>query len=345
MGITRSAALRFGEDAVRARTHLHVSAVRTDGHHLWIGGDETSAVERFSCVNPKHADVYAEHSSYDLTEVLELPGEPARELDIEGLARCGPYLWAVGSHSSERKKPKAHHSDAKVVKRLAAIEPEPSRQVLARIAVEDGVPVRTAAEGHRSAALGEPGLLGLLAEDPHLAPFLGIPGRDNGFHVEGVAALGEPGAERVLLGLRGPVLRGWAVVLRLEPVERNGRLVPSELDGRRRYAKHFLDLDGLGVRDLCPQGEDLLVLAGPSMALDGPARIYRWLGGARPDVPEVVRAEELVHEADLPFGAGDDRAEGLAELPGGELLVVYDSPAPARRPDPNTVLADVVRLA
>lgn len=344
MGITRSAALRFHRDAVRAETHVNLSAVRTDGRHLWIGGDETSTIERFTRTGVRPVE-YAEHTSFNLTEVLDLPGSADDEIDIEGLARSGPFLWAVGSHSAKRKKPKAHHSDAKAVKRLATVSAEPSRRVLARVALSaDGVPVRRGPHGERSAALGEPGLRELLADDPHLSPFLAIPGKDNGFDVEGIAVHGDPGAEQVLLGLRGPVLRGWAVVLRLAPHEDDGELVLRKIDGARRYAKHFLDLDGLGVRDLCPHGDDLLVLAGPSMALDGPVRLYRWPGAARLDAPEVVRADELVREADLPFGEGDDHAEGIAVLPGGDVLVVYDSPAPSRLPEPGTVLADVLRL-
>ncbi|MGW0889436.1 DUF3616 domain-containing protein [Saccharopolyspora sp. NPDC002578] len=344
MGITRSAALRFHADAVRAETHVNLSAVRTDGRHLWVGGDETSTVERFTRTGAREVE-YAEHTSFNLTEVLELPGSADDEIDIEGLARSGPFLWAVGSHSAKRKKPKAHHSDAKAAKRLATVSAEPSRRVLARVALSaDGVPMRRGPHGERSAALGEPGLRDLLADDPHLGPFLAIPGKDNGFDVEGIAVHGEPGAERVFLGLRGPVLRGWAVVLRLAPREDDGELVLRKVDGSRRYAKHFLDLDGLGVRDLCPHGDDLLVLAGPSMALDGPVRLYRWPGAATLDAPDVVRGAELVREADLPFGEGDDHPEGITVLPDGDVLVVHDSPAPARLPAPGTVLADVLRL-
>jgi L-seryl-tRNA(Ser) seleniumtransferase len=40
-----------------------------------------------------------------------------------------------------------------------------------------------------------------------------IPGKDNGLDVEGLASVGD----RLLVGLRGPVLRGWAIVLEIEP--------------------------------------------------------------------------------------------------------------------------------
>ena len=60
-----------------------------------------------------------------------------------------------------------------------------------------------------------------LRNDPHVGRFVprvlknddidGIPSKDNGFDVEGLAVSGD----RVFLGLRGPVLRGWAMVVEL----------------------------------------------------------------------------------------------------------------------------------
>ncbi len=184
----------------------------------------------------------------------------------------------------------------------------------------------------------------MLDGDDHLASFLAIPGKDNGLDIEGIAVHGDPGQERVLLGLRGPVLRGWAVVLQVAPREDDGELKLTKSFDGGRYAKHFLDLDGLGIRDICAQGDDLLLLAGPSMDLDGPVRVYRWRGAAQIQAPDVVHREELHRELDLPHGEGDDHAEGIALLPSGELLAVYDSPAAHRLPEPGIVLADVVAL-
>jgi hypothetical protein len=68
--------------------------------------------------------------------------------------------------------------------------------------------------GRRRAQLGAhrragcEGLADLLSGDEHLAPLLVIPSKDNGLDVEGLAAHGES----PFVGLRGPVLRGWAVV-------------------------------------------------------------------------------------------------------------------------------------
>jgi hypothetical protein len=113
------------------------------------------------------------------------------------------------------------------------------------------------------------------------------------------------------------------------------------------YRTFFLDLDGLGVRDLGHDGDDVLVLAGPTMDLDGPARVYRWRGAAPGRHHTAVRQDDLVRLEDLPAGHGDDEgrdhAEGLTVLPDGAAMVVYDSPAPDRVQG-GGVLADVVGL-
>ena len=333
--------LHFAQHAVDAQTHVNLSAIRPDGDYLWIAGDETATVERLTA----DGTGYGKHTTFRLADVLSLPGGPDDEVDIEGLARQHPYLWAVGSHSSRRKRIKDKHDGEKAVRRLAQVTDEPSRRVLARLAVADdpdGLPtiVRETPGGHTSALLPG-GVTDILAADPHLAPFLTIPGKDNGFDVEGIAVRGES----LYLGLRGPVLRGWAVVIELLPRSDHDvlELAPLDDDGAV-YRTHFLDLDGLGVRDLCPDGADLLVLAGPSMDLDGPVRVYRWCEALDSDAPRIVRAPALSRELDLPFGDGDDHAEGIGLLDGRRLLVVYDSPAPARLIKPGTVLADVVPL-
>lgn len=84
--------------------------------------------------------------------------------------------------------------------------------------------------------------------------------------------------ERIFIGLRGPVLRGIAIILEIVLQEKEpGILSLKALDGDKQYyKKHFLELDGLGIRDLCLDGDDVLILAGPTMVLDGSLRIFRW---------------------------------------------------------------------
>jgi len=172
--------------------------------------------------------------------------------------------------------------------------------------------------------------------DPHLAPFLPLPGKDNGFDIEGLAVSGP----RVFVGLRGPVLRGWACILELHPSDAGDHLELEPVEKRLPYRKHFLNLGGLGIRDLLVLGDDLLILAGPTMALDGACAIWRWKDGAAGGPPSGV-----THLRTLPTRATRDRAEGFTDLPdGSSVMVVYDTPHPDRLAGDSTVLADVIRL-
>ncbi|HEX8348271.1 MAG TPA: DUF3616 domain-containing protein [Actinoplanes sp.] len=355
MSVERTIRLYFEHAARAAATHTNLSAIRTDGRVLWLAGDETATVERLVADDPHEPTRYAGATTFRLADLVTLPGADAdEEADIEGLARTGHFLWAVGSHSLRRKQIKARHDGARAIKRLARVEKQDNRQILVRLPVADvdglPVPVRElVVDGvpHHAAILtGSGELRHLLRDDPHLAPFLSIPGKDNGLDIEGIAVHGD----RLYLGMRGPVLRGWAFVLELRPYvdpDRPDRLRLRAFDDGVPYRKHVLDLDGLGVRDLTPAGDDLLVLAGPTMSLDGPVRIYRWHGAHRLEAPEVVRGDMLTREVELTYGEGDDHAEGLSVLGAaadGRVLVVYDSPSAARLTADGAVVADVVRL-
>ena len=352
MTVDYTVRLRFGETSRDAATHTNLSAVRLDGPVLWIAGDETATIERLTADDPHKAAEFGGEASFRLADLIELPGDnPDEEADVEGLARTGHFLWAVGSHSLRRKQIKAHHDGAKALKRLARVEGQGNRQILVRlpIAEVDGVPapvreIEVDGRTHRAAALGRrDNLRELLRDDEHLGAFVPIPGKDNGLDVEGIAVRGD----RVYLGLRGPVLRGWAFVLELRPYvdgDDPGRLRLREFADGHPYRKHVLDLEGLGVRDLCPDGDDLMILAGPTMDLDGPVRIYRWHGAARSDIPVIVRDDLITRELDLSYGEGDDHAEGISMLGDDRMLVVFDSPAAARLTDDGAVIADVVKL-
>ncbi|WP_233575938.1 DUF3616 domain-containing protein [Saccharopolyspora rhizosphaerae] len=244
MNVARTVRLMFTAGAVEATTHANLPAVRADGAHR----GETATVERLTCDDPARPTAHRDHVSFPLADVVDLPGEADDEVDVEGVCRNGPYLWVVGSRSAKRREVKPSHSDAKAATRLASVSAEPSRRVLARIALADPVPAERTPEGASSAALGRGGLVELLAEGEHLRPFLDLTGKENGFDVEGIAVHGEAGQERVHLGLRGPVLRGWAVLLQLKPrAGTDGELVLASRGGHR-CAKTFLDLDGLGIR-------------------------------------------------------------------------------------------------
>jgi hypothetical protein len=359
--VTSTIPIKFADVEGAGDLAQSLSAIKNEGRFLWLGGDETVSIERTTLTAT--ADAFAGHVSFPVADFLPLPEGPKAdgvvpEIDIEGLDRHGAYLWFVGSHSLTRKRVRPHHATEHAMARLSKVTRNRNRYLVGRIPVVDvdGAPtlVRTAPDPDdptrtrtlSAAALGlrkKTRLTTALDEDPHLGRFLNIPSKDNGFDVEGLAVVDG----RTYLGLRGPVLRGWAVVLELHLVEGQRQdLLLGPVDGDAMYRKHFLDLDGLGVRDILALGEDLLLLAGPTMDLDGPVRIYRWKGAAKVETSVVAVEADLERVMDVPYGDGDDHAEGLALMPGeaGSLLVVYDSPAPHRRGVRHEILADVIPL-
>jgi len=339
-----TSALQFDPSALHIGTvdlRTGLSAIALDGDSLWLACDEGCRLERLT----RNGDAFSSHTSFGLSSLFTLPAADSEEADIEGMDVADGWLWIVGSHSVKRKNPKpADDSDA-VAKKLANISRDGNRHLLARIPI-DGRKVKRTDGDRRAASIATGPESSALLEaierrpdgrgDPHLAPFVPVPGKDNGFDIEGLAVNGD----RVFVGLRGPVLRGWACVLELRPVDAGDHLELEGVDGQAPYRKHFLNLGGLGIRDLLVLGEDLLILAGPTMALDAACAIWRWKKGA---VGGPASGVALLRE--LPTRDTSDRAEGFTDLPDGRsVMVVYDTPHPERLVGPATVLADVVRL-
>jgi Protein of unknown function (DUF3616) len=349
--------LEQADQAVRS----DLSTVAAEGRCLWVANDEFASIERLL---RQDDGSYAGHERVHLAKLFDLPKAADGEVDIEGLDVDGGYLWVVGSHSLTREKPKPdEHDPEEALARLTEVEHHPNRHFFGRIplvesAREPGVfefRRKTAADRlagkRRSACFKMKSKGGALAKalrkDTHIGRFMAVPAKENGFDIEGIAARGE----RVFLGLRGPVLRGWATLLELAVKEpEKGRLKPRKIGkGGARYLKHFLDLGGLGIRELAFDGDALLILAGPTMDLDGPVVLYRWADALGEGARKVVPAERLEILMRLPYGRGEDHAEGVCWLPGdagekGELLVIYDSPADDRLHDRTAIHADVFRI-
>ncbi|MBD2104686.1 DUF3616 domain-containing protein [Leptolyngbya sp. FACHB-261] len=356
--------LKFDHQFEALRDNLSVATLTPDGH-LWLASDETASLERLS---PTAANTFAEHQRFALSEFLELPGRPNKknpqpaEVDIEGLAFADHYLWLVGSHSSKRCKPKPDKSDPENIQRLAKVKTDGNRYLLARIPLVEGELHRTCPHpNHPKQVLCAAQLEGTyqsnclldaLRKDIHLGPFLSIPSKDNGFDIEGLAVIGN----QVFIGLRGPVLRGWAVILELQVKDAGPSALKLKKIGEagQPYKKHFVDLNGLGIRELCLDGSDLLILAGPTMALDGPVKIFRLPCPAQLTAQSLSRPTELFQ---VPHGQSTDHAEGITLCPRSlcsdsgaadaarSILVVYDAPADSRKEQPGAVLADVFELS
>ena len=349
------------EFASASLVHTNLSGAAFSGDFLWVAGDEACGVDRLRRLEPVGAERlrFGEARDFPLADLLDLPGAADEEADLEGLAVVDDWLWLVGSHGLKRKNIKPGRDDAENAKRLAKLSLDGNRRLLARVPIEsgaDGSPclVREARDGRRAQRLkGDADanqLSRLLADDPHIGPFMAIPGKDNGFDIEGLAVAGK----RLLLGLRGPVLRGWSALLEIQ-VEARGeqlRLVALDDEGSL-YRKHFLQLQGLGVRDLHFSGDDLYILAGPTMVLDGEIRLFRWPGAraalAANGAPVRFEAAALSEAINLPHGQGCNRAEALCAVPPEMLsgkpswLVLYDAPGEDRRDGELTVFGDLLR--
>ena len=339
------------------------------GRTLWVANDETVSLERLTLSEKEgtgSSRIARGHTQFALHDFLPLPlpahGETLadiNEADIEGLACDNKYLWLTGSHSVRRKQPGPGDGVKKAHKRLCSVNACGNRYLLARIPVvqQDGEYTLVKNAGQKQRQRGAAMLRGdehgnaltaLLKNDAHFGPFLGLPGKENGVDIEGIAVAGN----HLLLGMRGPVLRGWAAILEIALVDDDEagwmRLAPVDSNGQM-LRKHFLDLGGLGIRDLCVQGKDLLILAGPTMDLDGPVYVYRWVDGAQPGKETVMPADRLERVLALPYGEGVDHPEGMTLFAGdnaGEdaLMVVYDAASPSRQIGDSTMVADVFRL-
>jgi hypothetical protein len=390
---TRQVRLQFDVAAVALDS---LSAVEVAGNYLFVAADESTSIERLTTADGGQS--YAEQRSFPVADFLPLP-DKGDEIDIEGLSASNHYLWLVGSHSTKRQKPKPGETPQKQIARLASVKPEMKRYLLARIPIikdqtsgevilcqscpNPDAPAQLLTAAHLPYSERGNQLMDVLKDDEHLGlfistfppenkdhqvekdkpPSLAIPGKDNGLDIEGLAAHGN----RLFIGLRGPVLRGWAMILEVEVKADDGGHLALEKIGAndQRYRKHFLRLNGLGLRDLYWQGNDLLVLAGPTMDMDGPVHVFRWRGAASILEETITDQDKLPMILDVPYGGGEltpceedpdpkvqkvgvDHAEGMALLADGasppSLLIVYDAPKEKRKAGTNAVLADVFTL-
>lgn len=329
-------ALRFteGQDTV-----ANLSASVRVNNTMFVGADEACAIERLVI----DGETCAQHQSIALSGLLDL-ADPDAEADIEGLAVEVGWLWVVGSHARTRPKPK---KDKQLdLAELANLKDTRPRCLLARIPLVEnkGVcsPVRVC--GDRRAGLVPQNKHGsalakLIAADPLLRPFTKVPAKEGGLDVEGIAVCGH----RVALGLRGPVIATHAMLLELKiRPKKSGKL---QIEGE--VAKRLLALEGLGIRDLKRNGDDLLILAGPTTGLSGPCAIYRWRNWANepPQHDTQVEVHRPERVLELPFGRGVDHPEGLALWGEGRVLVLCDSPSEDRLSDNGlTIAADLFEL-
>lgn len=285
--------------SARGRTAIlnNLSGVAVDDGWLWTVSDEGRTVERLRA----SADGYRLEEQIQLDALLpDLP--PGEEADLEAIDVANGRVWVCGSHCRVRRQPDA---DGRL---NAGFRRRPSRHVLAAFPPDH--PEDCVALPY----LGDGSLRRRLRSDPFLSAFMNLPSKENGLDIEGLAV----GPGWLKLGLRGPVVDGFAVVMELA-LGKSGRVTDQEI------VRHVLRLGELGIRDLARWDDDILVLAGPVTAADGPFRIYLW----RPASTHAPQDATLVHT----WPPGHEHPEGLCRLEQDGcdgVLVVYDGPSPDR---------------
>ncbi|MBW4552016.1 MAG: DUF3616 domain-containing protein [Aphanocapsa sp. GSE-SYN-MK-11-07L] len=329
--------------------NLSGAVLSHQGKFLWLGTDEFTSIERLTKIADAE-NTFADHKRFHLKDFIADFEEEQGEIDIEGLDYHGNYLWLIGSHSSKRKKAKINPDKFKLEKNeLKKIERQENRYLLARIPVNESGELEAESTAWLPRNGSSNSLMQALANDEYLdlatiikskdggsSPgkevYFYLPSKENGLDIEGLAVC----HNQILIGLRGPVLRGIAILLEIE-VEAS---LPPELslkaigNQERLYKRHFLDLNGLGIRELCweDDGESLLILAGPTMDLDGALQLFRLKQplALEDDSLSSTQNQQLEYLGDIPHGFKSDRAEGLALYGSEAILVVYDSPNQAR---------------
>ncbi|WFT97008.1 DUF3616 domain-containing protein [Bradyrhizobium barranii] len=289
--------LDYGNPEGQHKLLTNLSAIAWDDTFLWTASDEGRSVE---CLKP-YRDGFRLHRRFALDDLfLGLPGsESADEIDVESMDVVGGRLWVCGSHCTVRRQAKKTGS--------LTIDPDlrarKSRRLLGS-ALLAGI-LDQAAVGLAMPYSGKDSLRRRLSNDPYLAPFLNLPGKENGLDIEGLAVRNRA----VLIGLRGPIVDSTAVVVEFGS-EGSGEITPAS------HRLHFLELEGLGVRDLARWDGSIIVLAGPVSSAAGPFRLYLW---------NVRRTDKIQRPRQIfEWKEKNDAPEGICRK-GDELLVVYDT--------------------
>ena len=239
------------------RSAKDLSAIGKVGPYLVIGGDEAVGPDK----NRNIIQLLSKHkdSQYTVHSDISLPDDTGGggELDIEGIAVDGNFIYVVGSHSSRRKKTRSKKS----VKRnrstftQAEIKDEPGRDWLHRIEVDQQA---------QSLSIKSISLRGIISDHEALKTFSEIPGKENGVDIEGIAV--DDGW--IYVGFRGPVFLGnYVPVLKFtfeQPVSSAELLL--------------VKLEGGGIRGMANVDDGFLLVSGPVGDAPGPYQVYHWNG-------------------------------------------------------------------
>lgn len=319
-----------GTDKIKKPKKLlkNLSTVVATGDFLWIASDELRSVE---CLKRK-GEHYRLHHQVKLDSIFpDLPGSGADEADIESIDIADGRLWVCSSHCVVRRKPARKNKDkaGEMIKLDPDLRLRPSQMLFGSVDLKK-LGGSLARSGQTLPFIGTGSLRSLLESNQFLAPFLPLPTKENGLDIEGMVMV----RDRAFFGLRGPLINAYAVVV--EVAVEDGLRIDN-----RAYHLHFLDLNGLGIRDLTHVESDLLLLAGPMNRDPGPFRVHRWT--PQRDVHVQAPAATILDD----WTKGGEQPEGICcvERRGkAGFLILYDSPNGDRRPKKYTYVADWCRL-
>jgi hypothetical protein len=277
-----------------------VSAVAFVAPWLVVGADEGSNLTVLRLMD--------ESDDYEVAGTIPLLPDSAREIDIEGIARDGDKLYVTGSHSLVRQRLRKSSTYQENRKRLATVEPAPDtqniRDTIFRFTFD-------ASTGQMTGLSDRINIKDILRADAVLGRFTNIPSKENGVDIEGITVIDE----MVYVGFRGPVLRSNFVPIMTFPFS-----APTE------YGLYFVDLGGLGIRDVNRVGDGFLLLTGPVGDGPGDYELYYWNG--RDGIPGEDRDHTHVTRLGTVPAKRKAKAEGFTVI--GEskksydVLVVYD---------------------
>ena len=240
------------------RAAKDLSAIGQVGPYLVIGGDEAVGPDKnlnIIQLLSKQGD-----GQYVVGEDILLPDidkNDGGELDIEGIAVDGNFIYVIGSHSFRRNQTSSKKSYKKNRKTFnkGKIEEEPSRDWLHRIEVnQQAQPVAKMSISLRD----------VISNHKALKAFSEIPSKENGVDIEGIAV--DDGW--LYAGFRGPVFRDNYVPIlkfKFDQHENSANLL-------------FVKLEGGGIRDMARVEDGFLLVSGPVGDAPGPYQVYHWNG-------------------------------------------------------------------
>jgi hypothetical protein len=295
IGDVRTIELRGDIDAA-----LGLSGAVVVGDHLVLGADEGHKLQVLE--RTEKADAWRLKADVALAR-------DKQEIDIEAITFGDGHLYVVGSHSHRRRRMKPELSVRKNRERLLTVDSQDSRNRLYRIAFDES--------SGRVGAMDKIDLSKRLAKDPLLNRFVGLPSKENGIDIEGIAY-----RDGMLhIGFRGPVLRDNYV-----PV------MVFTFRHPKRYSLRLVRLGGQGIRDFVAMEDGFLIVSGPVNDMPGPYHLWWWDGRCQVPGRDYEGNETLLlGEISTPGGA---RAEGLTLLRRdgnmADALLVYETSTTAQ---------------